>query len=215
MKIQTRKLFKGAEQFRKKKIVEYAGDTVLDIGCNTGADVDFCQKIGKEAVGIDLNPGLIEKAKRRYPWSFKQSRAEELPYKDGEFKTVMMWDVLEHIANDRNALSEALRVSSGNVLLGVPKEDYFSPPISGVTYRQYIDATHRHYYSRKKIAALINSLGDYKILIEEYCRIRPLLIYHEIGIPKFICKYIDRLFWLLSYKKKNLFMRNLFVIIFK
>lgn len=193
-----------------QQIVERAGDSVLDIGCSTGAYVAFCQALGKRAVGIDIDIAKLAEARKEYQGHFVSASAEALPFRENEFETVLMWDVLEHTSNDRTALSEAIRVAQKNVLISVPKEDGISTPGNGVTYRHYVDLEHKRYYTPENIHNLISSLGSYNVVVEHWCRIRPVAAYARIGVPYRLCAVLESFLWMLS-RNKEAFLRNLFV----
>ena len=57
-----------ALQIREKSIKTYPDEIkVLDIGCGLGHTVDLMSQYGYSAVGLDISPKMIEKAKINYP----------------------------------------------------------------------------------------------------------------------------------------------------
>jgi SAM-dependent methyltransferase len=88
-------------------------------------------------IGSSENLGVIPKGGRiinldvkvfKMP-NFVQANAERLPFKDRVFDNVFMFDVLEHLANDVSAITEAWRVlkNSGKVYAAIPcrEDDFF------------------------------------------------------------------------------------------
>lgn len=57
------------------------------------------------------------------------SNAEKLPFSDESFDAVTMFDVLEHVPDDRGAVAEALRVlrSGGVILISAPNPNWRFP----------------------------------------------------------------------------------------
>ncbi len=76
---------------------------VLDVGCGTG---DYCGRLASqeyEAVGIDLDQWMVERAKRRYPASeFHVLGAENIGTLTGPFDAAYcIGNVISHIARHR------------------------------------------------------------------------------------------------------------------
>lgn len=84
----------------------------LDVGCNTG----FLLETVPNGVGVDLSPIMVEKAKAK-GLNVHLANAENLPFEDKEFDTVVLSCVLEQTENWKQALNEALRV--GNRVIGI------------------------------------------------------------------------------------------------
>ena len=199
---------------KTNRILQFCDESVLDIGCNTGELVGYLSTIGIHAEGIDIDEGHIRTAKLHFPASSFHVGSDLSRFADNQFKTVVVWDVLEHIPDDFTALGECLRIASSNVILSVPKEDEISLPHSRVTYRPYVDPTHVHYYSRAVMTEMLNKLGRYRIYFEDFYRVRPLMAYVKIGIPFRVCNLLDRLFWKVGHNTE-LFYGNLMVVITK
>lgn len=188
--------------FKAKIVEKFSGDSVLDVGCNDGELVNYLKSVRKEVVGIDTDEKLIAEAKRKYPTiEFKKADAESLPYEDNSFDTCVAWNILEHVEDDKKGFRELLRVARKNVILTVPREDEISIP-SSVTYRHYVDPTHKQYYSEKNLKELIAGEGERIIHLELVSRVSPLLAYAKIGIPMILCKVLDKIFWIISPKKE-------------
>lgn len=88
-----------------------AGPKILDVACGSGIYTDYLAKRGFDAWGIDLVADFIEKAKTTKQGTYLQGEADRLPFADGEFDTVLLFDILEHV-DDAVLLREAKRVAS-------------------------------------------------------------------------------------------------------
>jgi glycosyltransferase involved in cell wall biosynthesis/ubiquinone/menaquinone biosynthesis C-methylase UbiE len=104
------------------------GDTVLDCGCGMGVYMMMMNRLRDvKIVGVDGDVGRLEWAEREGV-AAQLSRVDihKLPFADGSFDKVLMSEVLEHMADDRIAMSEVFRVlKPGGVLaLSVPHADY-------------------------------------------------------------------------------------------
>jgi len=82
---------------------------ILDVGCGTGANLDFLQSQGYQADGIDKSEIALSFCRQR-GLKVRQSLTNQLDYTDNSFDLVMALDVLEHIANEQETLKEIKRV---------------------------------------------------------------------------------------------------------
>ena len=94
---------------------------VLDAGCGTGGNFATYARFG-EVEGVDPSPAAVDYCHRRGLSGVVQGDAERLPFEDGRFGLVTATDVLEHVRDDRTALTEMRRVASsdGVLLITVP-----------------------------------------------------------------------------------------------
>ena len=110
-----------------------SGDTVLDVGCGTGAAVRvFGQIVGGsgKVIGIDNSKTMIAEAKKRsrlkqLPISFRIADAHHLPFSDNYFDRVFALRVFEIIEDPVQALREMLRVTKpgGRIFVNGPDVD--------------------------------------------------------------------------------------------
>ena len=113
----------GAAEFVKRLNLK-SGNDVLDVACGTGNLSIPAARTGATVTGIDIAPNLVEQAKA---WakaegvdaSFEEGDAEQMPYADGSFDTVVtMFGAMFAPRPDRTA-AELLRVcrSGGRIAM--------------------------------------------------------------------------------------------------
>jgi ubiquinone/menaquinone biosynthesis C-methylase UbiE len=85
------------------------GRRVLDVGCGTGR-LESALAGRARVWGVDAEPAMLEVARTNAPeGTFKEARAEVLPFKDGWFERVVMW-LSSHLVDHGQAFLEARRV---------------------------------------------------------------------------------------------------------
>lgn len=103
--------------------------TVLDVGCGEGFSLVNLRrsKIGKVYEGIDYSRDAIRLGKKLYPkLNIKLGNIYDLPYKNSAFDLVICTEVLEHLENPHEALSEIKRIAKKYIILSVPNEPFFT-----------------------------------------------------------------------------------------
>jgi ubiquinone/menaquinone biosynthesis C-methylase UbiE len=106
----------------RERTYEALGDIVVDVGCGGGRAVGELAGRGVRAMGIDLNPAMIEIAAERWPaGEFHVADATALPLDDGSVTGYRADKVLHALAEPERAVVEARRVLARNgraVLVG-------------------------------------------------------------------------------------------------
>jgi len=105
------------------------GKLILDVGCGVGQVVNRLACDGLEAVGVDLSPiGIrIAKKERSRNASFIVASCYNLPFKDGCFRTVGCFDLLEHLENPESCIEEMVRVTMDDGTLIVASPNLLCP----------------------------------------------------------------------------------------
>jgi SAM-dependent methyltransferase len=67
------------------------------------------RRFSHRVFGVDIDEEKVIKASSRLP-NISVAPAESLPYPDGTFDLVFSHEVIEHVADDRQAIAEAVRV---------------------------------------------------------------------------------------------------------
>lgn len=108
-----KRLFRETNQQRKGKL--------LDIGCGAGSDLRAFNKIGWEAVGVEINQSACEHA-----WAAGLEvicgTIFDAGFPDNSFDIVRLRHVLEHLDNPRQVLTEVKRIlkPGGQVIITTP-----------------------------------------------------------------------------------------------
>lgn len=116
--------------------------SMLDIGTGSGLFAEAFSKQKIKAAGIDLNPEMIETAKKYLPDSvFKVAPAESLPFEDNSFDLVFYGVVFHEVDDYTKALQEAKRVAVKEVALleWDYKEEEFGPPLDHRLKKEFIE----------------------------------------------------------------------------
>ena len=87
-----------------------AGGDLLEVGCGTGLLLRRFAKVAKSARGIDLSPGMLEKARER-GLEVQTGSATDLPFPDASFDVTCSFKVLAHVPDIEKALREMTRVT--------------------------------------------------------------------------------------------------------
>lgn len=87
-----------------------AGRDVLEVGCGTGLVLNRIAQFAATAKGIDLSPGMLEKAKAR-GLDVCEGSATKLPFPDNSFDVTCSFKVLAHVPEIETALAEMARVT--------------------------------------------------------------------------------------------------------
>jgi ubiquinone/menaquinone biosynthesis C-methylase UbiE len=114
---------------RVGELVEVAGaERILDVGCGEGFTIDRLLRVnGRLPIqGLDHDWPALQRARRQHAEVlFQMGDIGRLPYADESFDLVLCLEVLEHLAEPRDALEEVGRVSSRYCVISVPNEPLF------------------------------------------------------------------------------------------
>ena len=127
------------------RLNRYLNGKTLDVGCGIGDLLAFREN----TVGVDINIKMVE-------WCCSQGyvaeimEVDKLPFSDGNYDSIVMDNVLEHIEKPEFILTEVHRVlvNGGVFLLGVP---------GSLGYTK--DSDHKVFYSKDKLVETICKFG--------------------------------------------------------
>lgn len=141
--------------------------SVLDVGTGSGLFAEAFSKQNLKVAGVDLNPEMLETAKKYLPDAdFKVAKAEDLPFDDNSFDLVFMGVLLHEVDDYTKALQEAKRVAvkQVSVLEWKYETQEFGPPIE-------------HRLSEEFLKQLSDKVGFSKM---EVVPLNNLVLYHFI-----------------------------------
>lgn len=104
------------------------GESVLDVGCGPGWNLDHFIKHGPQVgdyLGLDLSERFIRIANKRHSHTefFKLGDCRDLKQRNGSFDVVILQDVLEHTNGYEKPVKEALRVAKRRVIISFWRMD--------------------------------------------------------------------------------------------
>ncbi len=97
------------------------GNSLLGIGCGTGASLLRMFENGLQVTGLDPSPYMLDIAKKRLGNRVDLYRgvAEDLPFDDNSFNHSCLVTTLEFVENPGKAIEEACRVTKDSLFIGV------------------------------------------------------------------------------------------------
>jgi 2-polyprenyl-3-methyl-5-hydroxy-6-metoxy-1,4-benzoquinol methylase len=131
---------------------------ILDFGCGSGALVKRLRDDGIEAYGIELERTPILESLLPDVKDFVQlyQGGFPLPYKTGEFQSVIATEVVEHVSEYEAALSELARVARHRFTITVP--DISSIPIchhNNIVPWHLLEGTHVNFFTQASLERLL------------------------------------------------------------
>lgn len=137
-----------------------AHDRLLDVGCGTGAAVRRAAPLVEHAVGVDLSPAMIARARELAAdlrnVEFHEADSERLPFPDGAFTAVLCTTSFHHYPDPRRASHEMARVLApgGRVVIGDGCNDRLATRILDLALRTF-QRSHVRFYRSAELASLL------------------------------------------------------------
>jgi ubiquinone/menaquinone biosynthesis C-methylase UbiE len=100
-----------------------AGRDVLECGVGTGLLLERFARFAKSARGIDLSPGMLERARAR-GLDVREASVTSIPFDDASFDVACSFKVLAHVPEIGRALAEMARVTRPG---GVVIAEFYNP----------------------------------------------------------------------------------------
>lgn len=104
---------------------------VLDAGCGMGYGCAELARAAASVVGVDISGEAVASARERYALprvTFLQGSCAALPFRTASFDLVVAFELIEHLREWRDFLTEARRVLApgGQCLISTPNRDYYT-----------------------------------------------------------------------------------------
>jgi ubiquinone/menaquinone biosynthesis C-methylase UbiE len=187
-----------------------ANSRVIDIGCASGKTACYlARRYGCNVMGVDILPGMVERAKERARAErvtgrveFKVGDAQKLPLRDDLFDIVLGEFITGLVDDKEGALSEYIRVAKPGGTIGLNEATWLkSPPPQEII--EFLDRTvgfkgelfttegWKELLKRSGMKEIIvrnhktESLSDPKEDIKDLIRSFPRVLYSLIRRPRF------------------------------
>ncbi len=137
------------------------GQRLLDVGCGTGMSLAPFLDQGLSLTGIDSSPYMLDKAAQRFGDQVDLHRglAEDLPFDDNAFDTVLLFTSLEFTDRPAKAIEEACRVAKDRVVIGVLNR--YAPLNMVRRFKGFFFPnvyTHAHFFSIGELKMILRSI---------------------------------------------------------
>jgi len=108
-------------QLLRDMLQPHAGESILDIGCGTGACLKAFLEMGLKVTGIDPSTYVLDIALSKVGNRVDLYRgfAEDLPFDDNSFNHACLFTSLEFVEDPEKTLAEACRVAKDRLFIGV------------------------------------------------------------------------------------------------
>ncbi len=122
-------VWRAGQERRLRMILEAAGERlagrVLDNGCGVGMYVEHLRLKAADVTGLEYDFARAREAAERSQ-GILNAASESLPFAAGTFDLVLSHEVIEHVADDRLAMREMLRVlrPGGRAVIFCPNRGY-------------------------------------------------------------------------------------------
>ena len=133
---------------------------LLDFGCGRGALIEVVRKRGVDAYGIELDCPIIRRflTPELSPFITLYNGHFPSPFNDGQFRSVMCSEVLEHIPDYEQALLEIGRLCTEKAIITVP--DASAIPIgfrhASVPWH-LLESTHVNFFTQQSLGKALHS----------------------------------------------------------
>ena len=117
----NRAVFENETRLMLKMLRPAYGDSLLDIGCGSGASLQPFFGKGIPLTGIDPSPYMLDMAEARLGNRADLHRgvAEDLPFDDNAFNYSVLFLSLEFVDDPVKAIEEACRVTKDRLFIGI------------------------------------------------------------------------------------------------
>lgn len=132
-----------------RRYVRFDGVRILDIGCGIGTYLEKFRGLGAREIGVDSDIDKLNDAHRKKRLiRLATCVSEQLPFPNQTFHVVLLHEVIEHVADDRQTIAEACRVVTpgGRVIVFAPN-------------RLYPFETHGAYFGKRYVFGNIPFIG--------------------------------------------------------
>lgn len=150
--------YRGRRRLLGKLLHRYTpagAERVLEVGCGGGGNLPLLAGLGCEVAALEMEAQAVAAAQSRGIGEIRQGKlGDDLPLLSHRYDAVAMFDVLEHIPDDREALQRvrSLLTDSGRLFLSVPAYMFL--------WTRHDEVAHHHRrYTRRRVTTLLRDCG--------------------------------------------------------
>lgn len=180
--------FRGRRHVYSQLLRDHLGgrtpERILDIGSGVGGFLAELDALGDELAYTEVDAAALTRCRARGFGSGVRATANALPFRDESFDLICLFDVVEHLQDDRGAIDEVLRVlrPGGTLLISVPAHPWLFS-------RNDLVAGHHRRYTRASLRQLCRIPGLYL----DRCTYTNVALFPSIAAFLLAAKALDKL----------------------
>lgn len=159
------------------------GSRIFDFGCGSGYLVGELQKIGYDAYGNDFEKEAIDYGLSLGIKNLSLGFGNKLEYPDENFDLVTVFDVLEHIENERPVMLEFIRVlkPGGKIIISVPAYQWMWGVQDNISH-------HFRRYTAGSLTNVFKNFPELKIIRKTYFN---TFLFPSIAVVRLFSKWFN------------------------
>jgi len=136
----------------------------LDIGCGTGEFLNACKNAGYDTKGIEPSKLARQQAIKNFDLLVSENTNLD-QFENGQFDSISMWHVLEHVPSINKTIKELKRILSekGKVIIAVPNHKSFDAQHYKEYWAGWDVPIHLWHFSKSSIKQLFIKY-DFKLI---------------------------------------------------
>jgi 2-polyprenyl-3-methyl-5-hydroxy-6-metoxy-1,4-benzoquinol methylase len=134
---------------------------LLEIGCGSGSFLTAMSAKGWDAVGVDFDQKAIDVAKKRHGENVRRGELINCQFANDSFDAIIMNNVIEHVWNPVETVSECFRIlkPNGRLVMITPNSDSDGHKLFKRDWRGLEPPRHLFIYNRSSLRRLVQNAG--------------------------------------------------------
>jgi SAM-dependent methyltransferase len=157
--------------FSVMRLLPVPGGKLLDVGCGSGEALEFMQKLGWNATGVDFDQRAAEAARLRGV-DVRVGSLESQHFPDSHFDAITMSHVIEHLHDPLRTLRECHRLlkEGGRLSIVTPNIESHGHRHYSRDWRGLEPPRHLHLFSPATLRTLVERAGFVEVSISTSIR---------------------------------------------
>lgn len=134
---------------------------LLDIGCNIGLFLKVAQQEGFEVSGVEINKECADYGIKHFNLDIYTDYIEDIAFSDEKFDVITLFDVLEHVPDLHNFISEIARLlkDDGLLVLQSPNIDSLMATLTKSKWDWLTPPDHLYHFTPEVLTKFLISNG--------------------------------------------------------